>query len=225
MPDNPSDQLLGKPLTQQQFLALPKLDGLFWTMGLRPLSPLQHVTSAGAEAVIRLQVPDGVQVQGELADQQGKAQPLRSMVSFLKGQAEIHISFPAAGRWQVSIFAGPKGATQFAGVALLGFSAGTGSSLVYPTLYTSWYAAGCALVAPSSTPVAGQATRFALRVPGAQDVFLSQNNGIDRTELQRDATDPALFSATYTPQPSGPISVFALIPSLGSTATGLLQYS
>jgi len=224
-PDNPADELLATPLSRQQFLELPDLTGLFWTMGLRPLSPLQRVAQVGAEAVIPLQVPAGVQVEADLLDAKGVAQAQRSLVNFFPGREEVHVSFPAAGDWQVQIFAAPAGQQEFTSVGSLGFRAGEASKALYPTLYEGWYTHECALVDPLSTPIAGRTTQFELRVPGALQVFLTGATEGGPVYLTQASHDPALFRGTYVLRPGGQITVYAVFANQGDEAEGLLQYA
>jgi len=111
----PSDsrwQLLQQPLANDQFSRLPYLLGPFFDHGLRLLTRLERVSSAGRSVQFSVHVPAGSELMAKLTDADGDTLPQRTLIQHDDGDCKVYVVFPAAGTWTVQVFARPYGSTE-----------------------------------------------------------------------------------------------------------------
>jgi hypothetical protein len=153
LPGNPSWQLIDKPLSFKEFHELPKLDGLFFTLGLTVRSDLKLINRVKDRAAFVLGVPPDIRISGYAVASGAEFEILPSMMPEREGDNEtFSMTFPRAGNYYVSLSAkkvtGPDSNLIDRPVGLLYFEAASASDYMYPSFSYGADAYGVSIESP-----------------------------------------------------------------------------
>jgi hypothetical protein len=137
-PENPAWQLIDKSLGFNEFHELPKLDGLFFTLGLTVQSDLNLINRVHDRAEFVLGVPPDIQISGVIVALGHEFDIFPSMMPEREGDNEtFSMAFPRSGKYYVSLSAkkmtGPVSRQLYKPIGLLYFEAASGSDNIYPS--------------------------------------------------------------------------------------------
>lgn len=105
-------QMLPKPYDRQQFLALPRLKPEFFQYGLALQDADQYrLRAATGRAKITLKAPPNILFTARLKQNNQNLDENQTFVQRNGDRVEINMAFPAAGTYQLEIYAKPQQAT------------------------------------------------------------------------------------------------------------------
>ena len=211
LPEDSQWQLLDHPITASQYGDLVYLRPMFFIGGFRigrvrvTLGTTQPV-DLGA-SVVDLASGRELQHGWAFAQQAGDS-------------AEIVAAFPAPGRYALRLFSRPRGSTgRLEWVLDYEVQARGADDGGLPDAAAGFAQHGVQLLEPmQGRLVAGQAYRFRLRAPGADDLAIVV--GEQWTHLVKQGDD---FTLDFT-APGAGFALFARYPGDGSSYTGLLRF-
>jgi len=179
LPEEPPWQLLGTPLTAEQFMRLPHLRRSFFEYGMRVGGQLKRTNAAGAHTKLSFDVPADIDVMAKLKDAAGSAQPRTTLVRRDGRRCDVLAVFPAKGRWTVHLYGRPGGAEGMMDLAAsIDFDAAAGTSQRFPRLLAGYDQLGARLIKPLLVPLPTDApVRFEIVVRQAVDVKLAIGDG------------------------------------------------
>lgn len=223
LPVDPTWQLLERPVTPAEYIALAHLTPGFFLSGLRIGShTTSRIDAPSGEVTVSFGLSRPVELLAQVLDA-GTRRPLEGSWSLAQAdgdQAELRAAFPRAGEYLLRLFAKPRGAEGPASWAL-DYLVRAGRASEHggpPQTYNTFAATGARLIEPlGGTLRAGQRYRFRLRAPGAVDVAIVA--GQQWTHFTREGED---FVADLAP-PQGVFNVFAKYSDAGQYS-GLLRY-
>ena len=107
LPEQPSWQLLTRPVMKKEFETYPKLTADFFRYGLNPNDNKYGTFTAGKEALFTFQVPDATVLTSQLSfwDSPDINQPYTFERRTTSDTVEVLASFPSAGEYALKIFA------------------------------------------------------------------------------------------------------------------------
>ena len=114
-PEDPAWQLLATPLSRGDFLRQPALAPSFFARGLTLVSPTRSQTDVAADAELVLDNPRGQWVLAVAVDRRSGAK-LRCGEATADPRPTLRCALPAAGRYQVELFANAEQYGSFEGL-------------------------------------------------------------------------------------------------------------
>lgn len=104
-------QLLGRPISYQEFCGKPCLTGAFFQWGLAVDPGTPNVIRVEDSAALRFSARPGAAVRGVLERTDGR--PVDNAVREERGggRTTLHVRFPAPGRYRLDLYAGRDGGT------------------------------------------------------------------------------------------------------------------
>lgn len=173
LPSDDTLQLLPKPLSRKEFLALPVLRSDFFSLGLTPMRGIERMNTADDRFSFTMPVPDGVLLTAALFEHGGIEMKNRANVRAEDGDATVTVLFPRRGEFVLRLFArradSPKKAYSLC--AEFGFFAADGAPERFPVLSNAFADHGCVIHSPLTSPLkTGDPVRFKITAPGAKTV-------------------------------------------------------
>jgi len=108
-PTDPKWQFGSARLSRQEFLELPHLRPSFFVDGLELMGPQNPVITSSGDAVVRLRVPETVEVRARLLRDDGRASIGQPLVLRNDPQCEIRVDPLHAGFYLLRIYTRPSG--------------------------------------------------------------------------------------------------------------------
>ncbi|MEI6427000.1 MAG: transglutaminase domain-containing protein [Pseudanabaena sp. ELA607] len=173
-------QMLREPYDRSRFLALPRLTPEFFRLGLALVDANQYRLRANTgRAMITLKAPANIMFQASLKQQNRSLAQTQTFVQRNGDRAEINLAFPAAGTYQLEIYAKPKGTAKDVNpshqqmlplVATYEISA-TQAGTAFPKTYLTHAEQNAYLYTPVAPSLPrNQTAIIEIRVPNALDV-------------------------------------------------------
>ena len=231
-------QLLDRPLSAEQFAALPLLQGRFFESGLRLATPLQRLQSVGESVQFSIAAPEDVLLLAGLVEP-GKTgrERLEGRTLLRRGRKEINVlvTFPSAGHWGVELYTKSREEQGlYWQAATLEFEASAGTAWTLAETYSSDEGIDSFLEGPVYVPLtAGKEQDFKIRVRNAENVQLRLGPK-KWIPMQPAADDPELYQVTATvpadslvrivglpTRPAAPIARSPTSRPIGSKTTGV----
>ena len=192
-------QLLDPPMTPEAFAQLPYLEGRFFEQGLRLATEVRRFHPVGESVQFTVEAPAGVALIAQLADPAAAGRKIdhRVLVRRNGTTANVLVTFPRSGRWDVQILTKPR---QSEGLywrcGSLEFQSGGGSAWTFPKTFGTVGAMDAYLFVPLYVPLAaGTSQEFRIRVLGAEQVQLRIGEQ-QWVPMQRAADDPEVYRVT-----------------------------
>jgi hypothetical protein len=175
LPENPSWQLLDRPLTAAEYADLVYLRPMFFHAGFRIGSQDHLVIAADSRVTVTLGVSQPVAMMAQVLDAASQ-RPLGGEFAFVQVDSEkarIDTRFPRPGDYLLRVFAKPLGtAGDLDWILDYRVRAARGApGAVFPTTYEAYGSRRAWLLSPMDGVLrAGQRYRFRLRAPRALEV-------------------------------------------------------
>jgi hypothetical protein len=211
----PSDarwQLLDRPVSAEEFAQLPYLEGRFFEQGLRLATDVRRFHPVGDSVQFTIETPADVALIAQLADPAASGGKVdhRVLVRRSGTTANVVVTFPRAGRWNVEILSKPR---QSQGMywrsGTLEFQSGGGSPWTFPETFATIAAMDVYLDTPLYVPLAaGTPQEFKIRVTAAEQVQLRIGEQ-QWVPMSRAADDPTVYRATATVPARAEIKIVA----------------
>jgi hypothetical protein len=223
LPENPSWQLVERPLTAAQYADLVFLRPMFFHAGLRIGNHEHLVIAAGSRLTVTLGVSQPVEMMAQVLDASSQ-HPLDGEFAFVQvgsAGAQIDAHFPRPGNYLLRAFAKPLGAPgDLDWILDYRVRAGSGTpGAVFPSTYGAFGSRRAWLLSPLDGVLrAGQKYRFRLRASGALEVAVVAGGRWTRLAAQGEE-----FIGDVTAV-RGPIVVYAKYRS-NADFEGLLRYA
>ncbi len=227
-------QLLDRPLSAEEFAALPLLEGRFFASGLRLSTTLRRLHPVGESVQFSVAVPEDVSLTASLVEP-GKSEPDkrepqrlggRTLVRRGRNEVNVLVTFPAAGRWGVEVFTksrqeqGPSWRA-----ATLEFEANAGTAWTFAESYGSVEGMDSFLESPLYVPLAaGTDQQFKIRVRNAEQVQLLVGPR-KWIPMQRASNDPELYQVTTLVPADTSVQIVALPPRRGNRYWTLVDFT
>lgn len=216
-------QLIDRPLSAEEFVALPALRGRFFQYGLELATADPQMEAAKTEALLRFRLPENVQVSATLTGSGRSDTANTVLVQHGEGSASVAIRFPAPGDWLVRLFVGEReGDDALAWAASFPYRATAGSPLRFPTQYKQFSELQCNLESPMHAPLArGSKVPFRLRVPGVEEVaaVVDGNRWVHLERLEHD-----LYAGEVPVNSARSIRLVARLHPEDESFQGLLEF-
>ncbi|HKI97944.1 MAG TPA: transglutaminase domain-containing protein [bacterium] len=221
LPEQPEWQLLPRPLTAGQFVALPLTWPAFFRDGLALVGPSEGAIRTAGELTLRIQAPPQVRLTAKLL-RDGREVAGGPTFAQRDGSAvQIHVRVPRAGNYALQVLSKAEPAERTYESALelrLLASAGLGGGAGFPEPYRPFAEHEGRLEAPLRGRLpAGSTQRFRLRIPGAERVVAAVNG-----QLVELAARGGAFEGDVR-MPRGELILYARFPGAESYA-GLLRF-
>ncbi len=222
-------QLLDRPLSAEQFAALPLLDGRFFERGLRLSTALRRLQAVGESVQFSVAAPDDVLLMAGLVEP-GKSQTgnFKGRTLVRRGRSEVNVlvTFPAAGRWGVRLLAKSRqDPGMYWQVATLEFEASAGTTWTFAETYSSVEGIDSFLESPLYVPLAADKEQeFKIRVRSAQRVQLRVGPR-KWIPLQRAAGESELYQVTASIPADTSVRIVASPPGGGNTYWTIVDYA
>jgi hypothetical protein len=190
-PENSQQQLMAKPLTATEFLKLPFYAPKFFEV-VSEISPnLVNINQVDGKLTLEYTVKDGFEVAFNIYDETGGTQFPNSAFSQREGDTyKAYFAFPASGKYLLRAFWKQAGANTGTSCAELGIISSSGSTVSYPTQYTS-SGKNVQIISPIEMPLKrGQKYEFKLRVDNKNVVAIIYG----RTFIQLTKGEDGVFS-------------------------------
>jgi hypothetical protein len=216
-------QLLEAPLSVEQFVALPLLQGRFFESGLRLATPLQRLHPVGESVQLSIADPDDVVLMAGLVEP-GKsghdALPGRTLLRRSRTEINVLVTFPAAGHWGVEIYSKSRqDQGDYWQAATLEFDARAGTTWTMAKTHSSVEGIDSFLESPVYVPLAaGKEQEFKIRVRNAGKVQLRLGRQT-WIPMPPAADDPELYRVTAAVPAEGLVRIVAQPRSGGSSWT------
>lgn len=221
-PNDLSLQLLDRPVAPEDQILMADVEPHYFECGLQLDSHKHCLVTAGENLIVTLRAPTDTLVSARLY--QGKRELDRGLTFTQRdqGKVAVYVLFPAAGEYDLQIFAKKRSDPGLAYSAVryrVRASAQTRGWIGFPTAYTKFSEVDAYLYNPASGNLqAGSRQYFSIRVPGAQDVGIEINGHM--LSLTREG---ATFSG-YVTLPPGKINLYARFPG-NESYDGLLEFT
>ena len=173
-------QMLPEPYDRGRFLALPRLTPEFFRLGLGLLDANQYRLRANTgRATITLKAPPNIIFQASLKQQNRSLAQTQTFVQRNGNRAEINLAFPAAGTYQLEIYAKSTGNStnvnssrgQMLPLVATYEITTTQAGVSFPKTYLSHAEHNAYLYTPVAPSLPrNQATIIEIRVPNALEV-------------------------------------------------------
>lgn len=214
-------QLLDRPLSAEEFAALPLLEGRFFEQGLRLSSVLRRLQPVGESVQFSVAAPDNVVLMASL-EQAVKSGPetlgRRTMLRRSRNEINVLVTFPAAGRWGVKLFTKSRQEPgKYWQAGTLEFDAKAGTQWTFAETNSSVQGIDSFLESPVYVPlITGKDQEFKIRVRNAEQVQLRV--GAQKwVPMLRAQNDPELYQATAAIPADASVQIVALPPRGGNT--------
>ena len=102
-------QLVDRPISAEQFARLPNLKGRFFAHELRLKSQVSNLVQVGRSHKLRLQAPVDVVISAKLRNAAGETLQRQTLIQRNGEDCTIASLFPAAGRYDLSLFCKRRG--------------------------------------------------------------------------------------------------------------------
>jgi hypothetical protein len=230
-------QLLERPLSAEEFAALPLLEGRFFEKGLRLSAPLRRMQPVGESVQFSVAAPEDVLLMASLVEPgKSNADKLagRTLVRRRRNEVNVLVSFPAAGRWSVELFTRSRQERgSYWQAATLEFVASAGTPWTFAEGYSSVEGIDSFLESPLYVPLTAGASKpdaqarnvqFKIRVRNAQKVQLriGQRQWIP---MQPAADDAELYQVTAAVPADTSVQIVALPPHRDNTYWTLVDFT
>jgi hypothetical protein len=223
LPENPSWQLLERPLSAAQYADLVYLRPMFFQAGFRIGSHDHLAIAADSRLTVTLGVSRSVEMSAQVLDAASQ-RPVGGELAFVQvatDQARIDARFPRPGDYLLRLFAKPLGAAgDLDWVLDYRVRAARGAAdAVFPTTYGAFGARRAWLFSPLDGVLrAGQRYTFRLRAPEALEVAVVAGGRWIRLTRQGEEFVGQAAAA------QGPVVVYARYRP-GADFEGLLRYT
>ncbi len=221
-PEDPQWQLIEKPLSLEEFAALPFVKPAFFRYQLAVQSHRQGVIDADAQLAVDLAAPDEVLLSATLVSGGTTLPDTLTMTQREQQMYRISALFPAPGDYRLRIFAKPRnqdGLYEWAMEYAVHARRSIKRAAAFPERFEAFYEHRAYLHEPLRGELAaGKRYAFSLRVPGAEEVAVILPNDEWQT-LQKNGES---FSGEAFVK-SGDIGVYAKFPG-NDQFSGLLRY-
>ncbi len=222
-PENPKWQLLSRPIDASTIAEEPNYRGRYFLMGLRPIENLKKLNYTGSSFQFSFPAPQDIIFTSRLKSEDGRTAENASLVHYRENTAEVLVTFPAPGRWELQLFAKKLSETgQYRFIISIGFIAESGSIELLPLTYQSFSEDRCYIYSPryGGLPI-GKEIEFRLILPGYTEAYVSC--GLKRFPLT--AGDNFLFHGRVHLTEKNDIMIFASKDSPAKTYTGIAGYA
>jgi hypothetical protein len=189
-------QLLEKPLSENEFLALPNLGGKYFAFGLS--APTKLVQRSDDEDIwsFNLSVPADVQISTALF-YKNKEVPNSTLPMIFDGQATVNIRFNETGDHTLIIFAKNTGEEEYISVATLRVSGSKSAKPGFPMAYAPFFDNPIELLSPLANPIApGAEVSFRLKARVFSGLTIINNGRF--YEMQKEPGDIWSVKAAIT---------------------------
>ena len=193
-------QLLDRPLSAEEFAALPLLEGRFFESGLRLSTSLRRLQPVGESVQFSVAAPEDVLLMAGLVEP-GKSEPdklakARTLVRRGRNEINVLVTFPAAGRWGVRLLQN-RGKTRARSGRRPRWSSRPAPARPGPlprpiAPWRAWIRSWKSLYVPLA---AGKDQEFKIRVRNAEQVQLRVGPR-KWIPMQRASNDPELYQVT-----------------------------
>jgi len=227
-PEDARWQLLDRPLSAEEFKALPFLEGRFFSQGLRLSTPLRRMQPCGESIQFSIAAPDDVLVMAQL-DAPGNTDAdkfaARTQVRRDCNGANVLVTFPAAGPWGVKILTkARKDRGLYWQAGLLEFNASAGTPWTFAETFSSVSGIDSFLEGPVYAPLpADKPQEFKIRVRGAEQVQLRVGEQ-KWIPMQAAASEPELYTVTAAAPAEAHVQIVARPPHAGNTYWTIVDY-
>ena len=220
MPTDVRWQLLDRPLSHEQSLALPYLRGSFFRYAFNRFSQLPKTFTCDTEFSLLLQHDKSVHVSAFLYDSTDRQFNRLTLTEPEPEGTRILVRPPEGGTWTLRVFARDAQVSQYTGVWEAGVRSQEGNPDGYPLTYDTFGRLNCTLTAPlDGYLVASHRYTFDLSIPGAVELLVQ----LGRSQSIVPAVEPGVFRFDYTPATSGTLDLFER--RHGETGySGILEY-
>ena len=225
-PKLPENQLLKKPASRHDVDELPVLMPPYFQNALKLEAPFAPAIKAEDSATIILHVPQEILVKAELDEvdiPQNKKVRLPSkycLVQRIEEQVHIRVIAPKAGRYLLTIFAGPASPFPQAVAYRLDFSGKNDKETSFAAFTGEYTTRKANVFAPTAeTLEAGKVTYFAVRAPEAKQVRVVAADGKQYPLFPQDD----LYMGCLT-LPPGEVKFGAVYPEKPTTVFALALY-
>ncbi len=222
-------QLLERPLSAEEFAALPLLEGRFFEKGLRLSTPLRRMQPVGESVQFSLSGPEDVLLMASLVEPGKRGTDKfegRTLVRRGHGAINVLVTFPAAGSWGVELFIKSRqDRGTYWQAATLEFVASAGTPWTFAQAYSSVEGMDSFLESPVYVPLTtGKDQQFTIRVRNAKTVQLriGERKWIP---LQPASDDPERYQVTASVPPDTSVQIVALPPRGGNTYWSLVDFT
>jgi hypothetical protein len=221
LPEEARWQLVGRPLSREEFLKRVKVLPPFFEFGLRLDGPVEGRIEAQDSLQLRVGAPQDTLVVASIS-RNGREVGEGSTFAQREGdEFVLQAAFPEAGNYTLRVFARKRGGADRQYDCALEYSvhARQGTRQAFPRMYGSFQERGCRVEQPLAGVLpAGKLVKFSVCVPGAEEVAVGPSGPLHR--LTSDGN--GAFSGWVPVQPSGAV-VYARFPKQRKYE-GLLQY-
>lgn len=193
-PKNAKQQLLAKPLTADQFSAMPFFKPKFFELADNLSVDIRKINQVDNKFSFDYTTKDGYFLNFSINDiKSGRPVQNRNFVQNNGEKASAYFSFPAAGQYSVNIFWWKTGAKQGNGCGEFAVEASSASSVQYPIIYSS-SAKNLQIISPVEMPLKkGGAYTFKIRADNKK--FAAIIYGSTFVQLTKDADN--IFTADF----------------------------
>ncbi|MEQ8225754.1 MAG: transglutaminase domain-containing protein [Candidatus Eremiobacterota bacterium] len=176
-PDEPAWQLLGSPVTKEQFESLPDANGKFFSFGLSLVSPGTYKNTVDGEFEARIKAPQNVFLSATIDDGKKKFENY-TLLQKDSNEYILKARFPRKGvTYNVTVY-GKSGKSQENYTGILNFLVyPKNKSTSFPATYSTFTDYGCYLYAPLEGHIKRGNVYFKCRVrdAGAVAVVIDGN--------------------------------------------------
>jgi hypothetical protein len=221
LPEQARWQLLARPLSAESFAALPLPAPAFFRDGLALDSHAAAVIRGEGELTLRLGAPAQVRLTARLLRGETEVAGEPAFVERAGGAVLIHVRPPRAGEYTLEVLSKPDPHTRVYESALayrIEAARGVGGGAGFPAIYRPFAEREGRLEAPRLGRLpAGQAQRFRVRMPGAEQVAVALGDRLVELSPSGEAFEGELRV------PRGPFILYARFPGQNQYA-GLLRF-
>ncbi len=203
-PSDPRWQLIEKPISYQQFCALPYLTGRFFQQGLALSEEVTLVTKVNDKMEFTVSAPEEAAVLAIATDGQGHMVPIYQEKD--GGKLRFQVAFAAAGRYKVELSVGESKPGTFAqsyiGAGEFLIEASHGTTRMFPSSSgSSSFPEVVSLIELPYDPQVNEETLVPFRVPAGVllDATLERENGatVERGAIVIDEGDRTIVRAAF----------------------------
>jgi transglutaminase/protease-like cytokinesis protein 3 len=199
-PTNPEWQLLGQPITSEQFLSLPRLKPAFFKHGLKINSNrLTHIKT-NDELTVTLQAPKDVAIIASLWQDDCELDRSLTLSQYHDGLYYICAVFPSRGSYILRIFVNRNNSESFEWALDYDVEADSGAGVFasFPKTFLGFQQLGAYLHSPMQGYLKGNTEYlFMINVPGANRVGIIDGNNFIPLEKSPE-NDDDLYSGKVT---------------------------
>lgn len=217
LPEDEEWQLVGQPLSKEEFAARVDVQPRYFEFGLKTESHPFGAVRADQRVEIELSAAGDCVLSAALERDGRRLDEGFTLVEREGRRFFVKAGFPQPGRYNLLIFCLAPGERVGWTALTYEVEVSEGGVSPFPTAYRSFGERGVRLLGPVEDLRRGQKARLALKAPGATRVF-----AIDGERKVDFHSDRGVFAADLAPQ-SGKVRVFAGYPDITDN-TGLLEY-